>query len=693
MRHQEAINLLTINEDVDEANRLVNLLRNADLRVDPHYVASPAELAAKLATRNWDLALVRFDSGSASAKTVLQQTRRLGKDLPVVLTISSCDNNQVVEGLKLGAADVVSADDESHLILVTRRILRDLDNRRQLRYWQRRFVESETRFENLLGSSQDGIAIIQEGMFVLVNDVFAHLYGYQECQQLELMPVFDSLAKSGQQLLRAYLKPLDPRNAFEACSLSYEGTAADGSNFPVQAECSQINFRGEPALQLLVPKAFISRGNEAVGTDGTIFTHPGDIRVTEAMAMVDAAIRLAVRGGADALLWYLKVDGHQQLQRELGISLVEEGTRQLAMHIADTLAADAQLSRIREDAFICVVPGQQGEVGIAQAAALVANVGKEIFETEEGSFSCTLSIGIVPITEMATCVDTSLDACQRAIDQLHVEQPEGGGVCLGVASEHRVDAVFNEDDIELLCRQLLDSNRFETLFQPVVPLHGHPEQFYSTLVKVRSDGSSLAVPEDLLSSVRKAPIGLELDCRMLHEASAHLVTKKISSPSTRLFFELGDASWADENFPRWFKALITEQGLASEDVVLQIRETSIGRQLGRVSTLTEQFRRAGFRISLSHFGLAANPVATLNKLKVDFVRLDGMLVEKASQDTEELDALLALIALVRELGSQVIVPDVASTAVIPALWQARVDFVTGACVRDAGFDMDFDFDE
>lgn len=694
MEHQEAINLLMINDDADETNRLVNLLRNADLRVDPHYVSNPAELGGKLTERNWDLALVRFGSESVPAKTVLQQVRRLGKDLPVVLIISSSDNARVVEGLKLGAVDVVSADDELHLILVARRALRDLSHRRQLRYWQRRFAESETRFEQLLGSSKHGIAVIQEGMYVLVNDSFAQLYGYEDRQNLELMPVFDSLAKDSQQLFRGYLKPLDPGNALEACTLLYEGMGVDGNSFPVRAECSQIDFRGEPALQLLIKTEFMSSGTASeTGADVATLPHPGDIRVAEATAMIDAAIRRAARGGADALLWYMEIDGHQRLQRELGISLVEDGIKQLASYIADVLGADVPLGRIREDAFVCVVSGQQSEAGIAEATTLVDGVSKAIFETDEGSFTCTLSVGITPITELATSVDASLDTCQRAIEELHAEQPEGGAVCLSAANENREDAVLDESDVEAVSRQMFESGGFEVLFQPVVPLHGHPEHFYSTVVQVRSERRKTPLPDDFLSSVRKTPVGLEFDRRMLRDAAGRLAAKKVSAPFTRLFFDVGDATLVDESFPSWLKGLVNELGLSGEDIVPQIRETSIGRQLGKVSAIAEQFGHNSFRIALSHFGLAVNPMATLNKIKVDFVRMDGMLVDKACREAKELDSLLELIATVKASGCRVIVPDVSSTGVIPSLWQARVDLLEGACVHGAGSDMDFDFDE
>lgn len=690
MEQQDVINLLTVSEDADEASRLANLVRNAGLRVDPGYVTHLTELDGKLAERNWDLALVEFGTDPGFAKKVLQHARRMSKDVPVILAVSTRDAQLVIEGLKLGAVDVVATEDEPHLILVARRALRDLSQRRQLRYWQRRFSESESRFEQVLGSSRHGIAVIQEGMYVFVNDVFASLHGYDAAHQLELLPVFDTLAKDSQSLFRRYLKPLDPINALEACSLSYESLNVEGDPFPVQAECSQIDFRGEPALQLLIKTETMADG--AV-LNGSAVSRPGDIRVAEASALIDSAIRKATRGGADGWLWYLEVDGHETLRRELGISLVEEGVQQLALFLIETLGVDVPLRRIREDAFVCIVPGQEREAIRSAAAAILAKVGEAIFETEEGSFTCTLSAGILPITELATSVDASVSSCQRAIAEERTQHPDGGAVCFGVLQQHSEDAVLDESDREVIARQLLRSDGFELLFQPIVPLHGHREHFYSAQVQLKAEERKLGLGEDFLSAVRQDAAGLELDRYLLRESARCLAEKKRVSPHTRLFFELSDATLIDEEFPEWLEALTRGLGLSADDLVPQIRETAIGRQLGKVSGVAAVLAERGFRVALSHFGMAFNPTMALSKIKAQFIRVDDILVDGAGRDARSLEQLLDLIASVKKTGCAVIVPNIASAAMIPTLWQARVDFIEGLYVQEAQQLMAFNFDE
>ena len=76
------------------------------------------------------------------------------------------DTGLIVDALKMGAVDAVPVDEDQFFIQSVARALFNLEQRRRLRYWKRRFSESEDRFESLILSSQDGIAIIQEGKIV-----------------------------------------------------------------------------------------------------------------------------------------------------------------------------------------------------------------------------------------------------------------------------------------------------------------------------------------------------------------------------------------------------------------------------------------------------------------------------------------------------------------------------------------------
>jgi len=420
METESDISLLLVHDNVDEANRLVSLLRNANYRVDPHYAGTASDLNRKIQERNWKLAFVQYAAQSVPAKTVFHQVRRLAKDIPIILIIDAHDPSLIVDGLKMGAADVIPMDEDQHLIQVVERTLHDLEQRRRQRYWKRRFAESENRFESLISSSQDGIAIIQEGTYVLVNGAYADYFGHSSPDEMNLLPVMDSIAKTEQFDFKKYLRPLSEDNAMDIETIQFQAVKADNSSFPVRAALSQVDFHGEPALQLLIKKDFIGHtASSARGdmpyTEILLEADSSKIRLNEMLESINSAIRRAARSGEDALLYYLQIDNHDTLQKKLGIKTTEEGTIQLA-HFLESRTADAvSFGRIREDAFILIGNNMDSNDSLAFARKLLSDVSSQLFDTGDSSFSCTLSIGIATINETSTSADDCLENCLQAI--------------------------------------------------------------------------------------------------------------------------------------------------------------------------------------------------------------------------------------------------------------------------------------
>lgn len=695
MDSENEINLLLVHDEVDEANRLVSLLRNANYLVNPQYAENPNDLSLKIQERNWELALVDFVSQGIPAKTVFHQVRRVNKDIPILLIIDAYDPSQIVEGLKMGAADVVPMDADQHLIQVVERTLRDLEHRRRQRYWKRRFAESENRFESLLMSSRDAIAIAQEGTFVLVNDSYAALFGHDSHDDMVLMPVIDSIAKQDQFEFKKHLKPLEADNALEATTIQFTGIGRDGQDITIRGLLSQVDYHGEPALQLLVKQdaqAPVRKAASDTGTFSEILLEEdiGKIRLNDMVEMVNGAIRRAARSGEDALLYYLEIDQYDTLQKQLGIRTTEEGISLLAKWLDHTLDDNHGFGRIREDAFILVGPGSAAETSLERARRIRESVKSQMFDTGAGVFSCSLNIGISTINEASASADECLEHCQTAIADMASDGGDDGVRFYEPVFEVSAPDISSGDLINI-GRQLISRDLIALLYQPIISLRGQGDQFYEVRMQIKESALGDSRPEDFLHRLFATEVGRELDREVISLALRALAEHLGQAPDTRLFLSLNAATVADDRFVAWFTPLIKETQVPTSALVFQLREIDIGRNLSKAATLLNALRQLGAQTALTHYGLAINPMAMLRKLSVDFVKIDGVLVEKTQKGAEALQNLTALIAGVKEEGVSVIVPHVETASIIPTLWQGSVDFIQGHYVSAPLPAMSFDF--
>src|SRR5688572_25358425 len=191
MTSNPIVRLLILNDSRAEAERLISMLHNAGRPTRAQHVESEEALVKLLQEQSWDLILGLDTTSNVPPATAVKQVRRLAKDVPLILLTDAEGSQAIVEGSKLGAADVVRLDEDQHLLQVMNRELVNRENRAQQRLAERRFKEIERRNQQLLDSSRDAIAFVQDGMFLYTNQSFAELLGYKDRDDLECMPVID----------------------------------------------------------------------------------------------------------------------------------------------------------------------------------------------------------------------------------------------------------------------------------------------------------------------------------------------------------------------------------------------------------------------------------------------------------------------------------------------------------------------
>ena len=204
--------------------------------------------------RNWDLIIAPLEFEPLPAQMIFQQMRRAERDIPVILISSQYDPAKLIEGLRLGAQDVVVEDQDQHLLKVVARALAGVYQRRQNREWERKLALAEKRTESLMDTSRFPIAVVQEGTYVYANEACASIFSFDEPDEMLCLPVIDNIAGSDREKLKAYMVPLQAKQdimPFEAVIKILNTNGVESSAF---LEINQIQYSGEPSLQFTINK-------------------------------------------------------------------------------------------------------------------------------------------------------------------------------------------------------------------------------------------------------------------------------------------------------------------------------------------------------------------------------------------------------------------------------------------------------
>ena len=417
----EPLHILIVDRSNDEANRYISILRSADFKVDAKLASSEEELQKFISMRNWDLLIAAQNYTKIPTQNIFQRIRRAERDVPVILISSEYDPVALIEGMRLGAVDVVVEDQDQHLIKVVERSLQAVYERRQSREWERKLSVAEKRSQHLMNISRFPIAIIQEGTYVYANDACASMFGFPEPDDLLCLPVIDNIGSKDRDKLKAYMVPLESSHEIMPFEAMVKTLDCDGRERDSFLEIHQIQFQGEPALQFTI--------NKDKQFDASI-SHSDVQQTAEYSAiqphlvydLISRGISRSVQSGQDSMLLNIQTDRFDQLKEDLGIAKAEKIVHSLVMFIVQIFDHNLDCGRISENCFVIVLPETTEEKVLELASNLAHQISNEVFDIDNETFSLTTSIGITLLNENVPSVERALERSEQAIDQLRNNQ-------------------------------------------------------------------------------------------------------------------------------------------------------------------------------------------------------------------------------------------------------------------------------
>ena len=246
---RKTIRLLILEDSQNEAERLVSLFRNAGHATRVHRLTSSDDLAETL-QQTWDLLICAPSSEQLEPSEAISAIRRQAKDLPVLQLVEGNDSESITEALLFGAQDALPQGEDERLVLVAKRELANLEERRARRAAEVALREAEKRCQLLLESSVDAITYVHDGMHIYANRAYLELFKYDDGDELEGMPMIDLIAGADQAAFNDFLK--NYQSAEGHAELACQGVRADGSSFPAQMSFSPATYDGEPCIQVVI---------------------------------------------------------------------------------------------------------------------------------------------------------------------------------------------------------------------------------------------------------------------------------------------------------------------------------------------------------------------------------------------------------------------------------------------------------
>lgn len=684
MAELKDISVLFTHDSADDASRITSVLDNSGYRVRAYQANSKDALANEIKSNSLDVILGQMNSSSLTPKVLLQELSRLNKDVPVILINPTHDDSIVAQGIRMGAKDVVADEEDQRLIAVVNREIQNREDRAQHRDTQRRFYTSENRYQQLLQFARLPMAIVQDSMFVMVNEAFAELFGIPH-DEIETIPFIDLLDKTGQKSFKDIFRTfVNNPDSFNGAEIVTKAGSASGS---IKMELNSVKYNNEDCLQVRVEPQF------AIGSSKTIeeaSSAPADglLSRNKLIQHISSAINMAHQDSQDSSLVCIEIDAFDKLQENLGLGVSDELYQALIAFVVERFP-DKAINNFETNRLLLLLENTDAESAVEQAKKLCVEVEQSVLEFGEHSQQITIRAGISLISDLITNADTSIKQAIRCCEQLE-EAAESEVVNNAGLFEPEGQADSQDVDINYLLKQAFKHTHLQILFQPLMHFHGEEGKNYEVLLGIRPEHKE-AYPPDFIAMACRSNENHEIDRWVILEALRTLMKKTNGEGDETLFIHVSKQSLQNDQFAAWLHAAIKKSRLNPKQIVFQFREVDVSSYLKASGEIVKAIKSAGCRTAITHFGTSVQPMKILDSIPFDFVKVDGSFVLAAQKNSADIPKLVELLEQIKEKQRLSIVPMVENTQILPSLWKSSVAFIQGYYVRQPTEKMDFSF--
>jgi diguanylate cyclase (GGDEF)-like protein len=444
---------------------------------------------------------------------------------------------------------------------------------------------------------------------------------------------------------------------------------------PMEIVLALGDHEGEPSVRLVVParprdeQKLVEELSHVVHSDQTT----GFLYRRELLEALHARLASPSPGGMRCLA-LVKLDRFAAVERDVGATASEDVLTGIAALLKETLYPNEIVGRFGGVKFLALLErGNENDIQ-AWGKQLVARVQKHTMRLGDKTVAatCTVGLSVVPPSEpkLDAIVADAMEACAKGGKQGGNQVHTSGRADV----ENRVQS-YDQVWVKHIKAALME-NRFRLAQQPVASLQGDDPQMWDVLIRMVDSQGKEVLPAEFMAAAERNDLLKNID-RWVVGASLSFAAQR--RPQC-LFVRLSKDTARDATFVEWLDGHIRSTRAEPQRVCFQVTE-EVATSFPQVRVLAGALRQRGFRFALESFGSGRDPQSLLGSIPLDFVKIDGALVQALARDSQLQQRVRGLVETATKRAIHTIAERVEDANTMAVLWQLGVQYIQGYFVN------------
>ncbi len=674
MTDNPAVPLIVFSPQREPSEFINSLMRKAGEPVHCTWIPSVRDLGEALEQLNPELLVCAYvtDADAKQAATIRDQ---LAPQVPMLMVRPQISENDIAAGMRIGARDVISLSAADRVQAVVARELRSFRLERALNTTLQSASDYRRQLQSVLQRSNDAILQVQEGIVVDANQTWLELFGYAEDGAVVGQPLMDLFEERSHAALKGALVAC-AQGRWSDHPLKANALLADGSQLMLDLVLTPGEYDNEPCVRIMVParkrdeKQLTTDLTDAVKRDGTT----GLLLRKPLLDAVGARIAAPPAAGV-RFMALIRPDKFAELEKDVGVRASEQLVAEYATLLKSYFGPNDIAGRFGGVSFLALIERGNSHDVEAWAEAVLQRFSENVSTVGQRSVHSSCTIGLTAVPTAGASVDAVVADVIEAVKRA---RSQGGNQIYHLDKADTDTRVQAYDKIWVKhIKSALMENRFRLVQQPVASLQGEDPNMFDVLVRMLDHQGKEVLPAEFMAAAERNDLLKNID-RWVVGASLSFAAK--SRPGC-LFVRLSRDSVLDTGFTEWLKSQLASGKHEPRRICFQITESIAEQYMKAAVTQLAELKKLGFRIALERFGAGRDPFKLLSTLQLDFIKIDGALVQDLSANHETQAVVKKLVEHAGKLKVETIAERVEDANTMAVLWQLGVQFIQGYFVN------------
>ena len=675
MTETGAVPMIVMTRSQDHVEAINSTLRKAGHPVHCTWLPDARDLGDALTQINPEMLVAFLDELGIELSAIMNVRNLSAPEMPVLVVREKIDEASIADAMSLGAQDVVTLSNRSRLQAVATRELRAYRLERALSTTLSSAREYREQLQNFLEGSADAITHVQEGIIVDANRAWLELFGYSSDDALTGTPLMDMFEQETHAALKGALVAC-LQGKWAGHALKVQALLSDGSSLPLELTLTKADHENEPAIRIAVPAGhkqdldLESQLADAVRNDAST-------RFLQQRYLIEAVRErcgLPMKGGVRKFA-HVKPDHFVEIQNTIGVLGSEEFMAQLADLLRAQLTPADTCGRFGGNGFLILLERGTARDVETWAENVVKRVSEHTFAVDDKTLSATVTVGLgllpTGTADVAAAVTDAISATRRGREL-------GGNQMYAVDKADTDTRVQAYDKIWVKhIKTALMENRFRLVQQPIASLLGEDKGMVDVLVRMLDEQGTEVLPAEFIAAAERNDLMKNIDRWVLGASLSFCANRKASC----IFVRISRDTILDKGLVAWLEAQLKSLKIEPKRLCIQVTEDIATQYIRQTKDLATGLRKLGFRFALEHFGAGRDPLKLLADIDMDFIKVDGSLMQGLSTNQLQQQRVKGLVEAAKRKSIETVAERVEDANTMAVLWQLGIEFIQGYFVH------------